>query len=123
MSFNKGQRVFWTSSEEYGTLTGEVKELGSRVLWQVDFDGSFQFVPETQLKLADKTKTPIQLFQSRVFGDFQSFRQYLTHSRIRGGLTNIVYSMKYGDVEFLPYQFKPVFKFISSNEGRLLIAD
>lgn len=123
MEYTVGQRVYREVSDRHGTITGRKKVFSSKTLWEVDFDGEFTFVPESQLKISNESKNPEQLFFSRVFDDFQSFRQYLTHVRIRGGLTNIVYSMKYGDVEFLPYQFKPVFKFISSNEGRLLIAD
>lgn len=123
MDFIIGQRVYRQVSDRYGTITGRKKVLGSKTVWEVDFDGEFPYVPESQLRIVNESIRPDQRFLSRTFEDFQSFRQYLTHVRIHGGLTNIVYSMKYGDVEFLPYQFKPVFKFISSNEGRLLIAD
>lgn len=123
MGFDVNDRVRWTTTGQYGTITGNTQPIGNITFWEVDFDGTFHKVSESQLVLVPSVVSPLDSFKNRDFDDFSKLRQYLTHIRITGELTNIVYSMKYGDVEFLPYQFKPVFKFISSNNGRLLIAD
>lgn len=124
MEFSKGQRVFWEACGKYGNATGEVISVGSYKLIQVRFDdGSVKAIKLSQLQPVGDFLDFTALFHQRNFSGFNIFRQYFTHKRIEWHLTNVVYSMKYGDVEFLPYQFKPVFKFIESNEQRLLIAD
>ena len=124
VDFKEGQLVHRTTTGQTGVIAdSETRSRGTKVYWNVAIDGDNSWIPESELQPVAKDESPSQRFKARKFENFNSFRQHLTHYRIRGGLTNIVYSMKYGDVEFLPYQFKPVFKFITSNEGRLLIAD
>ncbi len=125
MEYPAGTRVYWKSENLYGETTGNIRDIAGTKLIEVRFDnGTTRGLKESQLKVVkEKALDFTSLFHQRNFSDFQHFRQYLTHTRIKGGLTNVVYSMKYGDVQFLPYQFKPVFKFIEANEQRLLIAD
>ena len=120
----KGQRVFWKQNGKYGQTTGNEVSLGKYRLIEVKLDdGSIRTVPPSQIQFVGESLDFTSLFIQRNFSGFNHFRQYFTHKRIEGHLTNVVYSMKYGDVEFLPYQFKPVLKFIEANEQRLLIAD
>ena len=124
MGFSKGDRVYYPIKGLYGETTGKVSIIGGYRLYQVRFDdNAFKDCSENTLNLVINTLSPEEQFLSFQLNDAVDFRRLMTHIRISQKLTNIVYSMKYGDVEFLPYQFKPVFKFISSNEGRLLIAD
>ncbi len=125
MKYTTGTKVYWKSGNLYGETTGKVRDIAGIKLYEIKFDnGKFKYLQETQLQIMQEEVLDFSsLFHVRNFADFQHFRQYLTHRRIKGGLTNVVYSMKYGDVKFLPYQFKPVFKFIEANEQRLLIAD
>ena len=81
MEFKKGQRVYRKVTDKYGTITGKSKVFGAKKLWEVDFDGDYEFVPEKQLVPANESGSPEQLFKARMFDDFQSFRQYLTHVR------------------------------------------
>ena len=112
-----GRRVFWEQGGKYGQTTGNEICLRNKRLIEVKFDdGAIKGLPQSQIQFVGESLDFTSLFHNH-------FRQYLTHKRIEGHLTNVVYSMKYGDVEFLPYQFKPVFKFIEANEQRLLIAD
>lgn len=119
----KGTKVYCEQKNIYGVLTGRSAKIGTVELVEISYDSKVTYVPATQLHVEEADMDPTSLYQQRRFFGFQYFRQYLTHLRIKGGLTNVVYSMKYGDVKFLPYQFKPVFKFIEANEQRLLIAD
>lgn len=50
-------------------------------------------------------------------------RRVLTLAKVKGGLTNVFYSMEASNTDFYPHQFKPVLRFIESTTGRLLIAD
>jgi ERCC4-related helicase len=51
------------------------------------------------------------------------FRSLLTFEKLRGTLTNVVYSMQTADIDFYAHQFVPVLKFIQSPLEKLLIAD
>lgn len=121
--FEAGDKVRWITTGAVGTIVGDCFQKDSFTIWSVDFGNRIGRIPETQLEKIEDGYTMFDSFRAHRFKDYNSFRQTLTHKRIQGGLTNIVYSMRYGDVQFLPYQFKPVFKFISSTNGRLLIAD
>ncbi|MFU8772745.1 MAG: DEAD/DEAH box helicase [Anaerolineales bacterium] len=47
----------------------------------------------------------------------------ITYEKLKGTLHEIVYSMEAAQIDFYPYQFKPVLKFINSPTERLIIAD
>jgi ATP-dependent helicase HepA len=51
------------------------------------------------------------------------FDAYLSALQIRHPSTSIVYSLNAARIEFVPYQFRPVLKFIRAERPRLLIAD
>lgn len=57
------------------------------------------------------------------FAGIDVFRSLLTFEKLRGTLTNMVYSMQTADIDFYAHQFVPVVKFIQSPLERLLIAD
>lgn len=62
-------------------------------------------------------------FANRDFGNIDDLKRAVTYSRIKGDVTNILYSMGTSNAEFLPYQYIPVIKFIDSISGRILVAD
>ena len=47
----------------------------------------------------------------------------LTYHKIDSNLSNVFYSMQASRTDFYAHQFKPVYKFIESLDGRILIAD
>lgn len=57
------------------------------------------------------------------FGRAEDLRRVLTFEKLRGSLDDLLYSMDAAQIDFLPYQFRPVLKFIDSPTERLLIAD
>lgn len=60
---------------------------------------------------------------SREIYSLNAFHSYLTALQIRHpGLSNL-YSLHAARIDYIPYQFKPVIKFIRSDRPRLLIAD
>lgn len=75
------------------------------------------------IKPLQLNQTIVDAFKDWNFQNFLAFRRAITHIRVKGELTNILYSMHYGDVEFKPHQYKPVLKFLQGTTGRLLIAD
>jgi superfamily II DNA or RNA helicase len=61
--------------------------------------------------------------RSRRYGTLDDLRRRMTFEKLRGNLTDIVYSMKTAEIDFYPHQFKPALRFIESASNRLLIAD
>lgn len=53
----------------------------------------------------------------------EEFHSYLTALQIRYPGLSTLYSLNAARVDFIPYQFRPVLKFIRSDRPRLLIAD
>ncbi len=53
----------------------------------------------------------------------EQFHSYLTALQIRYPGLSTLYSLNAARVDFIPYQFRPVLKFIRSDRPRLLIAD
>jgi len=54
---------------------------------------------------------------------FEQFHSYLTALQIRYPGLSTLYSLNAARVDFIPYQFRPVLRFIRSDRPRLLIAD
>jgi SNF2 family DNA or RNA helicase len=53
----------------------------------------------------------------------EQFHAYLTALQIRYPGLSTLYSLNAARVDFIPYQFRPVLRFIRSDRPRLLIAD
>lgn len=57
------------------------------------------------------------------FGDHTDLNELVVREKMSGQLTNIYYSMHYGNTDFYSHQFRPVLKFIQSITNRLIISD
>src|SRR5690606_2076758 len=57
------------------------------------------------------------------FGRLRDLQRLLTFEKLKGTLHEVIYSMEAAQIDFYPYQFKPVVKFIDSPAERLVIAD
>ncbi len=71
---------------------------------------------ESQLKLM-QNKTELELLS------LAEFNANITSLQIRQPNINTLYSLNSARIDFIPYQFRPVLKFIKSDRPRLLIAD
>lgn len=72
---------------------------------------------ESQLQPEDKKESGLQYLT------LSQFHAYLTALQIRHPSISNLYSLNSARIDFIPYQFRPVFKFIRSDRPRLLIAD
>jgi hypothetical protein len=57
------------------------------------------------------------------FGKVRDLQRLITYEKLKGTLHEVIYSMEAAQIDFYPYQFKPVLKFINSPTERLIIAD
>jgi len=108
-----------------GVTTGKVKQSGTRTYVQVQFgphEKSFIFVEDAER--IDLTKPGVgDLLRANKFGHRGDLARVLTFHKISSRLANVFYAMQTSRTDFYAYQFKPVYKFIESANGRILIAD
>ncbi len=114
---NPGQR---------GQYTGNHSTAGPYVMIELRYpDGSKNRRPLSALKAAatDGGNSIEDRLKSGAFGRVRDFQRLITFEKLRGTLHEVVYSMEAAQIDFYPYQFKPVLKFINSPTERLIIAD
>jgi ATP-dependent helicase HepA len=80
-------------------------------------NGETQNFYASQLKAEGKQKLEAQ------FVSCEEFHSYLSALQIRYPALSTLYSLNAARIDFIPYQFRPVLRFIRSDRPRLLIAD
>ncbi len=85
--------------------------------FKVFVDGDTQAYYASQLQTDDQPDDDFQLLK------INQFHSYLTSLQIRYPGLSTLYSLNAARIDFIPYQFRPVLKFIRSDRPRLLIAD
>lgn len=115
--FKPGQIVFLKSNPAVKGAVVEEKpgEAESRV--KVFLNGTVQTYYASQLQADD------QAVEATRWISIDQFHAYLTALQIRHPDLSKLYSLNAARIDFIPYQFRPVLKFIRSDRPRLLIAD
>uniref|UniRef100_A0A7V4G6K1 Helicase n=1 Tax=Desulfobacca acetoxidans TaxID=60893 RepID=A0A7V4G6K1_9BACT len=85
--------------------------------YSVFINGSVQMFYASQLKIVEPVRPGLQ------WKALPLFHSYLTALHLRHPSLSALYSLNAGRIDFIPYQFRPVLKFIRSDRPRLLIAD
>ena len=117
MEFSQGQIVVLKSDSSVKGAVVEVLPGGDEDRVRVFTEGNIQTYYASQLKTEEQ---PDDDFQSL---SRDQFHAYLTALQIRHPSLSNLYSLNAARVDFIPYQFRPVLKFIRSDRPRLLIAD
>jgi SNF2 family DNA or RNA helicase len=89
----------------------------------VRFGQDVSMYPESELESPTENKDPISLLREGVFSTKESFSKLMTFHKLKTPLANTIYAYQAAKIELLPYQYKPLLKFLSSDTQRLLIAD
>ena len=116
MAFFPGQLVCLASNPSVKGAVVEVQAGPPDDRIMVFVDGNVQRYYASQLQSADHggDVSPFSAVQ---------FQTYLTALQIRHPSLSTLYSLNAARVDFIPYQFRPVLRFIRSDRPRLLIAD
>ena len=85
--------------------------------FNVFLNGNVQTFYASQLQVEAR---PVAAFQG-LSGD--AFHAYLTALHIRYPVLSSLYSLNTASIDFIPYQYRPVMKFIKAELPRILIAD
>lgn len=108
-----------------GVTTGRVRPSGTRVFAQVEFwSQERDYIPIDDLKPLRIASNDVgELLVDREFGKKGDLARILTFHKISSNLSNVFYAMQASRTDFYAYQFKPVYKFVESLRGRILITD
>ena len=115
--FEPGQIVFLKSNP---TIKGAIVSVMTGTpenRFKVFINGDTQTYYATQLKGEDRQDDNATIVTS------EQFHAYLTSLQIRYPGLSTLYSLNAARVDFIPYQFRPVLRFIRADRPRLLIAD
>ena len=116
MGFSPGQIVCLASNPSIRGAVVEVLAGPSEDRVMVFVDGNVQRYYASQLQAAGDGDS-VSSFSAL------QFQTYLTALQIRHPSLSTLYSLNAARVDFIPYQFRPVLRFIRSDRPRLLIAD
>jgi ATP-dependent helicase HepA len=84
--------------------------------YQVFQDGRLTTYFASQLEL-------VSIRSTENIADLDSFNALMTASQLRNPAISKLYSLASSRINFVPYQYRPVLKFIKSDRPRMLIAD
>jgi len=115
--FEPGQIVFLKSNPAIRGAVVSVSPGKPENRFKVFVDGETQTYYASQLQAEDRRDDDSQ------FLPCEQFHSYLTALQIRYPGLSTLYSLNAARVDFIPYQFRPVLRFIRSDRPRLLIAD
>lgn len=115
--FKPGQIVYLKSNPSEKGAVVEVKPGKAENRVKVFLDGTIQTYYASQLQADD------QADEGTRWLSIDQFHAYLTALQIRHPDLSKLYSLNSARIDFIPYQFRPVLKFIRSDRPRLLIAD
>lgn len=108
-----------------GQYTGKCRKVGPHIMLQLSYPGGgITFRPLSSLEPMGTPEITIpQKMRAGHFGKLADLRRLVTYEKLKGALHEVIYSMEAAQIDFYPYQFKPVLKFINSPTERLIIAD
>lgn len=109
-----------------GQYTGSWRKAGPHIMIQLLYPGGgVSYRPLACLEAMEKGSTGSlsERLQAGHFGKLRDLQRLITYEKLKGALHDVIYSMEAAQIDFYPYQFKPVLKFINSPTERLIIAD
>lgn len=113
------------SPAEIVEFTGKVIPVGKNTFVEVMYPNGVKrkMLFDMVLPLDENSQDPLEQIARGCFGRIDDLKRLLTFEKLKGTLHEIIYSMEAAQVDFYPYQFKPVLKFIRSPTQRLILAD
>ena len=128
MSFEPGQMVQLVADpSRQGSIMETLQPVGGINRYRVFHSaGIIQEYFEDQLTLSAAPFTGTELasaWQSSMFTSVDEFRARITAGRLFNPQADSLYSLHAARIQFIPFQFKPLLRFLRADQPRLLIAD
>lgn len=121
--FNIGDSVIYVNSKEKGIIKEIFPPARGRQLYRVSIDSEIKNCLETNLIPDTDLSDPFIRLRQGVFGSFIEFSKINTSFKIQNTSNNTISSLKASNTIFKAYQFKPLLKFLNSENRRILVAD
>jgi len=113
-----------TNPGQPGQYTGNCRKTGPHVMVELLLPGgSTRWRPLVTLEAMPRYVSIVERFRLGHFGRVRDLKRLITYEKLKGTLHEVIYSMEAAQIDFYPYQFKPVLKFINSPTERFIIAD
>ena len=109
-----------------GRYTGRWGKAGSHLMIELKYEtGEVRRRPLSNLEpVNERTGASVEEnLRNGHFGKARDLQRLITYEKLKGTLHEVVYSMEAAQIDFYPYQFKPVLKFIQSPTERMILAD
>lgn len=114
-NFKVGQIICLKSDS---SKKGAITAISDDGVYSVFIDNGVKtFYPSQLLDVSDEAKSIIG------FSDYTDCHTYMAATEIREPNNSSLFSLNSGKISYIPYQYRPVLKFIKSDEPRILIAD
>ena len=122
--FEKGDKVIRVSTKDKGIIVaiGPCGR-GGRQLYKVSFNGIESDELEGSLMADYNMNDPFERCRNNIYGSFVEFSKINTSFKIKNTNKSTVSSLKASKTLFRAYQFKPLLKFLNSDNKRILVAD
>lgn len=122
--FQRGDEVRLINRRDLiGVITSEPRFENGQYWYRVRIAQDASTHPEVALEQLLKEMDPSDLVRKGIFSTKESFSKLMTYHKLKTPLANTVYAYQAAKIELLPYQYKPLLKFLASDNQRLLIAD
>lgn len=123
MSFNIGDKVIYVPSQEKGVVVRVHPPARGRQLYDVAINGSIGQFSSGNLIADFELTDPFERVGQGLFGVRSDFSQINTSHKIENTSNSSISTLKASNTIFKAYQFKPLLKFLNSDNRRILIAD
>ena len=100
-----------------GQYTGNCRKAGPHIMVQLSYPGgSTSWRPLACLEAMPQSGSNSieERLRAGHFGLVRDLKRLVTYEKLKGALHEVIYSMEAAQIDFYPYQFKPVLKFINS---------
>lgn len=121
--FQKGDKVINVNSNEQGVITLVLAGGRGRQLYKVKYGSEEKDTLESNIIPDTDIDDPFECCKRGLFSSYIDFSRINTTYKINNTSNNTISSLKASKTIFKPYQFKPLLKYLNSNNRRLLIAD
>ncbi len=122
-TFQIGDSVIYVNSNEKGIIKEVFPPARGRQLYRVSINETIKNCLESNLIPDTDLSDPFQRLRQGIFGSFLEFSKINTSFKIQNTSNNTISSLKASNTIFKAYQFKPLLKFLNSENRRILIAD
>lgn len=121
--FNIGDKVKNINTGEVGYIIRVLPPHRGSQMYKVKYDGRENDEKSKTLQLDVDLTDPFERIRLNIFGNYTEYLKDNTAFKIKSSNNSTISSLKASKTLFRAYQFKPLLKFLNSDNKRILIAD